>query len=68
MSDDGRRVPWVVGVSGASGTPYAASVLRGLLAAGLPVDLVLSRAARLTLLDETGIAWRDSQWQESLVS
>ncbi|MDT3438620.1 MULTISPECIES: UbiX family flavin prenyltransferase [unclassified Pseudofrankia] len=56
--DEGRR-PWVVGVSGASGTPYAASVLRGLLAAGLPVDLVVSRAARLTLLDETGIAWRD---------
>jgi len=54
-----RRVPWIVGVSGASGTPYAASVLRGLLAADLPVDLVLSRAARLTLLDETGIAWRD---------
>jgi len=53
------RVPWVVGVSGASGTAYAASVLRGLLAAGLPVDLVVSRAARLTLLDETGVAWHD---------
>ena len=53
------RVPWVVGVSGASGTPYAAAVLRGLLAAALPVDLVVSRAARLTLLDETGIAWHD---------
>ncbi|MDQ1463710.1 MAG: flavin prenyltransferase [Actinomycetota bacterium] len=53
------RVPWVVGVSGASGTPYAAAVLRGLLAAGQPVDLVVSRAARLTLLDETGIAWHD---------
>jgi 4-hydroxy-3-polyprenylbenzoate decarboxylase len=56
---EGRR-PWVVGVSGASGTPYAAAVLRGLLAAGLPVDLVVSRAARLTLADETGIAWRDA--------
>ena len=53
------RVPWVVGVSGASGTPYAASVLRGLLAAGDAVDLVVSKAARLTLLDETGIAWHD---------
>ncbi|WP_250283269.1 MULTISPECIES: UbiX family flavin prenyltransferase [unclassified Frankia] len=60
------RLPWVVGVSGASGTPYAASVLRGLLDAGLPVDLVVSRAARLTLLDETGIAWRDSTWPRSL--
>jgi len=58
----------VVGVSGASGTPYAASVLRGLLAAGLPVDLVVSRAARLTLLDETGIAWRDGPgaWPDAL--
>ena len=54
-----RRLPWVVGVSGASGTPYAAAVLRGLLAAQQSVDLVVSRAARLTLLDETGIAWRD---------
>ncbi len=53
------RTPWVVGISGASGTPYARSVLRGLLAAGEPVDLVVSRAARLTMLDETGVAWRD---------
>jgi 4-hydroxy-3-polyprenylbenzoate decarboxylase len=55
------RVPWVVGVSGASGTPYAAAVLRGLLDAGQPVDLVVSRAARLTLLDETGVAWHDDR-------
>jgi flavin prenyltransferase len=54
-----NRLPWVVGVTGASGTPYAAAVLRGLLAAGQPVDLIVSRAARLTLLDETGIAWHD---------
>jgi 4-hydroxy-3-polyprenylbenzoate decarboxylase len=54
-----QRVPWVVGVSGASGTPYAAAVLRGLLAAGEAVDLVVSRAARLTLLDETGVSWHD---------
>ncbi|CAO5230846.1 UbiX family flavin prenyltransferase [Frankia sp. AgKG'84/4] len=62
------RVPWVVGVSGASGTPYAAAVLRGLLAAGLPVDLVISRAARLTLLDETGVAWHDGDWATSLTT
>jgi flavin prenyltransferase len=55
-----ERVAWVVGVSGASGTPYAAAVIRGLLAARQPVDLVVSRAARLTLLDETGIAWHDN--------
>jgi 4-hydroxy-3-polyprenylbenzoate decarboxylase len=53
------RTPYVVGVSGASGTPYAKAVLAGLLDAGHPVDLVVSRAARLTLLDETGIAWHD---------
>ncbi|MDJ0385534.1 UbiX family flavin prenyltransferase [Streptomyces sp. G-G2] len=63
---DGERTPWVVGVSGASGTPYAASVLRGLLAAGESVDLVVSRSARLTLLDETGIAFRDAHWREDL--
>lgn len=61
------RTPWVVGISGASGTPYARSVLRGLMAAGESVDLVVSRAARLTMLDETGVAWRDdpahvAQW------
>ena len=60
------RRPWVVGVSGASGTPYAAAVLRGLLAAGEAVDLVVSRAARLTVLDETGIAFRDAHWREDL--
>ncbi|QMU79992.1 UbiX family flavin prenyltransferase [Streptacidiphilus sp. PB12-B1b] len=60
------RRPWVVGVSGASGTPYAAAVLRGLLAAGESVDLVVSRAARLTVLDETGIAFRDAHWQQDL--
>ncbi|MFE5795314.1 UbiX family flavin prenyltransferase [Streptomyces sp. NPDC056503] len=66
--NDGKRTPWVVGVSGASGTPYAASVLRGLLAAGESVDLVVSRASRLTLLDETGIAFRDAHWREDLAA
>ncbi|WP_406297070.1 UbiX family flavin prenyltransferase [Embleya sp. NBC_00888] len=61
----GRR-PWIVGVSGASGTPYAAAVLRGLLDAGEHVDLVVSRAARLTLIDETGIAFRDAHWRDDL--
>ncbi|CAL9531087.1 Flavin prenyltransferase UbiX [Streptomyces sp. enrichment culture] len=61
-----QRVPWIVGVSGASGTPYAAAVLRALLAAGESVDLVVSRASRLTLLDETGISFRDAHWQQDL--
>jgi len=65
---DQARVPWVVGVSGASGTPYARSVLRGLLDAGHPVDLVVSRAARLTILDETGLSFRDSHWAEDLAT
>ncbi|MGH4032405.1 UbiX family flavin prenyltransferase [Actinomycetota bacterium Odt1-20B] len=63
---DTERKPWIVGVSGASGTPYAAAVLRALLAAGESVDLVVSRASRLTLLDETGISFRDAHWQDDL--
>lgn len=67
MEELGRR-GWIVGVTGASGTPYAAAVLRGLLAAGEAVDLVVSRAARLTLLDETGIAFRDAHWRQDLAA
>ena len=66
VNDAQPRRPWVVGVSGASGTPYAAAVLRGLLSAGESVDLMISRAARLTLLDETGIAFRDAHWRDDL--
>jgi 4-hydroxy-3-polyprenylbenzoate decarboxylase len=62
------RVPWVVGVSGASGTPYARAVVNGLLDAGQPVDLVVSRAARLTILDETGISFRDAHWATDLAT
>jgi 4-hydroxy-3-polyprenylbenzoate decarboxylase len=62
------RTPWIVGVSGASGTPYAAAVLRGLLDAGCAVDLVVSRAARLTILDETGHPFRDGRWKDDLAA
>jgi 4-hydroxy-3-polyprenylbenzoate decarboxylase len=62
------RTPWVVGVSGASGTPYAAAVLRGLLDAGTAVDLVVSRSARLTILDETGTPFRDAHWRDDLAA
>lgn len=69
MSSAGAgRTPWVVGVSGASGTPYARAVLGGLFDAGEPVDLVVSRAARLTLLDETGISFRDAHWRDDLAT
>ncbi|QSB05820.1 UbiX family flavin prenyltransferase [Natronoglycomyces albus] len=57
------RKPWVVGVSGASGSPYAKAVITALLEAGESVDLIVSRAARLTLLDETGFTIRDAHWQ-----
>lgn len=60
------RRPWVVGVTGASGTPYAMAVLRGLIAAGEAVDLIVSKAARLTIRDETGLGFRDAHWQEDL--
>jgi 4-hydroxy-3-polyprenylbenzoate decarboxylase len=60
------RTPWIVGVSGASGTPYARAVLTALLDAGEPVDLVVSRAARLTLLDETGVRVRDGHWKDDV--
>jgi 4-hydroxy-3-polyprenylbenzoate decarboxylase len=56
----------VVGISGASGTPYARAVLNGLLDAQLPVDLVVSRAARLTIKDETGLPFRDAHWHDDL--
>jgi 4-hydroxy-3-polyprenylbenzoate decarboxylase len=62
------RVPWLVGVSGASGTPYARAVLTALLDAGVPIDLVVSRAARLTLLDEVGLSFRDGHWRDDLGS
>ena len=55
-------------MTGASGSPYARSVLIGLLDAGQPVDLVVSRAARLTLLDETGLGLRDSHWREDVAA
>jgi 4-hydroxy-3-polyprenylbenzoate decarboxylase len=65
---DQQRRPWVVGVSGASGTPYAAAVIRALFDAGEGVDLVVSRAARLTLLDETGVSFRDAHWKDDLAA
>jgi flavin prenyltransferase len=60
------RRPWVVGVTGASGTPYAAALMRALFDAGEAVDLIVSRAARLTILDETGAPFRDAHWKDDL--
>ncbi|GAA3237532.1 UbiX family flavin prenyltransferase [Dactylosporangium siamense] len=55
-------------MSGASGTPYAAAVIRALFDAGEAVDLVVSRAARLTILDETGAPFRDAHWKDDLAT
>jgi flavin prenyltransferase len=60
------REPWIVGVSGASGTPYARAVLGGLLDAGEAVDLIISKAARLTILDETGATVRDAHFKDDV--
>ncbi len=62
------RTPYVVGVTGASGTPYAKALIGALVDAGHPIDLVVSRAARLTLLDETGLRWSDGRWRECFES
>jgi 4-hydroxy-3-polyprenylbenzoate decarboxylase len=66
--DTGADHPWVVGVAGASGTPYAKAVLNGLLEAGARVELVVSRAARLTILDETGLTMRDAHWRDDVAA
>jgi 4-hydroxy-3-polyprenylbenzoate decarboxylase len=62
------RRPFVVGITGASGTPYAAAVINGLLDAGQPVDVVVSKAARLTIMDELGLSFRDSHWRDDLAA
>jgi 4-hydroxy-3-polyprenylbenzoate decarboxylase len=62
------RTPWIVGVSGASGSPYARAVLRALLDADEAVDLMISRAARLTILDETGTTVRDAHWKDDVAA
>ncbi|GAA3760866.1 UbiX family flavin prenyltransferase [Plantactinospora mayteni] len=43
-------------------------MLGGLLDAGESVDLVVSRAARLTILDETGQPFRDAHWKDDLAA
>jgi 4-hydroxy-3-polyprenylbenzoate decarboxylase len=66
LGSEKPRRPWLVGVTGASGTPYAATLLRALLVAGEDIDLIVSKAARLTVLDETGIRLRDAHWRSDI--
>jgi flavin prenyltransferase len=65
---DPARIPWIVGVSGASGTPYARSVVNALLDADEAVDLIVSQSARLTVVDETGLGIRDGRWREDVTA
>ena len=60
------RIPWIVGVSGASGSPYARSVVNALLDADVAVDLIVSQSARLTGVDETGLGIRDGRWRDDV--
>ncbi len=47
--------PVVVGITGASGAPYAVRLLRALNASGTPVDLIVSAYGFRLLADECGI-------------
>jgi 4-hydroxy-3-polyprenylbenzoate decarboxylase len=51
--------PIIVGISGASGVVLGITALRLLRAAGVPSHLVMSRAARLTLAQETDFTFDD---------
>lgn len=66
VPSDRQRRPWIVGVCGASGVGYAAALIRGLIDVGEPVDLIVSRAAKLTIMDETGVPFREADWAAGL--
>ena len=64
---------YVIGITGASGAPYARRVLQGLLAAGHHVKLVVSPAGDQVVRIELGLRLsgalraRESQWREYLL-
>jgi 4-hydroxy-3-polyprenylbenzoate decarboxylase len=58
VADIDRR-PIIVGISGASGVVLGITALRLLRAAGVPSHLVMSRAARLILAQETDLTVGD---------
>lgn len=45
---------WIVGITGASGSPYAFPVIKGLLAEGSKVHIIISDPAFAIIRDETG--------------
>lgn len=55
---------WVVGITGASGAPYGARLVRELLAAGIRVHLVVSDAGWRVLKEELG--WDAARRTEAL--
>lgn len=65
MADDVNTAVWnpprrlVVGISGASGVAYGVRMLEALKALGVERHLVVSRAARLTLSQETDLTMDD---------
>lgn len=65
MSNDRKRV--VVGISGASGAVYGVRLLDALSELGVESHLVVSKAAALTLSDETGLSVADVNGRASVV-
>lgn len=47
--------PYIVGMTGASGIPYAVRLVQALAEAGHPIELVISDSARLVIHEETGL-------------
>jgi len=45
---------WIVGITGASGSPYAFPVIKGLLVEGAKVHIIISEPAFAIIRDETG--------------
>lgn len=59
-----KPLPWVVGITGASGAIYGVTLVRELLRAGIDVHLVISDAGWRVLSDELG--WNASKRKEML--
>lgn len=60
------RIPWVVGITGASGVIYARRLLEELLGRGIDVDLIVSNSARVVLRDEEKADLSDDTWRTDL--
>ncbi|HSG99748.1 MAG TPA: UbiX family flavin prenyltransferase [candidate division Zixibacteria bacterium] len=53
------HLPVALGITGASGSVYGARLLQCLTAAGIPVHLVVSEAARIVIKEELGVSVRE---------